>query len=231
MSDAPLRLVIFDVDGTLVDSQVSILASMEHAFTKAGRPVPSRQDCLGVIGLSLPEAMAVLAPDASKPEQLRLTEDYKNGHTTHRETGAAVANQSLFPGALDAIHRLNDAGFLLSAATGKSRRGLNRFLMVHGLDHIFLGTQTADDAPSKPHPQMVLNCLSMTGVDATNAVMIGDTEFDMAMGRAAGCHAIGVDWGYHERERVLRGGAQHIVERFEDLGALIDVVLAGQDRS
>ncbi len=221
MTSAPLRLVIFDVDGTLVDSQVSILASMEHAFTKAGRPVPSREAALGIVGLSLPEAMAVLAPEATKTEQLQLAEDYKTGHTAHREDGANVANQALYPGALEAIHRLNDAGYLLSAATGKSRRGLNRFLVTHGLDHMFLGTQTADDAPSKPHPQMVLNCLSAAGVDAENAVMIGDTEFDMAMGRAAACHAIGVNWGYHDRARVLRGGAHHIAEKFEDLDSLI----------
>jgi len=221
MTSAPLRLVIFDVDGTLVDSQVSILASMEHAFTKAGRPVPSREAALGIVGLSLPEAMAVLAPEATKAEQLQLASDYKTGHTAHREDGAAVADHALYPGALEAIHRLNDAGYILSAATGKSRRGLNRFLLTHGLDHIFFATQTADDAPSKPHPQMVLNCLSNTGVEAANAVMIGDTEFDMAMGRAAGCHTIGVDWGYHERDRVLRGGAHHIADRFEDLDGLI----------
>ena len=221
MRSDPLRLVIFDVDGTLVDSQVSILASMEHAFTKSGRPVPSREAALGIIGLSLPEAMAVLAPEATRAEQLQLAQDYKYGHTTHRETGAAVANQVLYPGALDAIHHLNDAGFLLSAATGKSRRGLNRFLLTHGLDAMFLGTQTADDAPSKPHPQMVLNCLSATGVDPANAVMIGDTEFDMTMGREAGCRTIGVGWGYHERTRVMNGGAEHIVDSFSDLTAHI----------
>ncbi|MEM7060266.1 MAG: HAD-IA family hydrolase [Pseudomonadota bacterium] len=231
MADTPLRLVIFDVDGTLVDSQVSILASMQHAFTKAGRPIPSREAALGVIGLSLQEAMAVLAPGATKAEHLQLAEDYKNGHTTHRETGAAVANQTLFPGALDAIHRLNDAGYLLSAATGKSRRGLNRFLAAHGLDRIFLGTQTADDAPSKPHPQMVLNCLSAAGVDPANAVMIGDTEFDMAMGQAAGCHTIGVGWGYHDHARILRGGARQIASTFDDLDGLVDDLWQGQGRT
>ena len=227
MTSEPLRLVIFDVDGTLVDSQVSILASMEHAFTKAGRPVPSREDALGIVGLSLPEAMAVLAPDATRAEQLRLADDYRNGHTTHRETGATVANQALYDGALEAIHGLNDAGYILSAATGKSRRGLNRFLMTHGLDTMFMGTQTADDAPSKPHPQMILNCLSATGIDPANAVMIGDTEYDMAMGRAAGCRTIGVNWGYHPRERVELGGAEQIVDTFEDLTNLIANLWSG----
>ena len=213
----PLKLVIFDVDGTLVDSQDHIVASMEHAFVNAGRPVPSRSDALGIVGLSLPEAMRVLAPDADDAEVMRLAQDYKTGNRQHREDGAAVAKGPMFEGALEAIHRLDAAGYILSAATGKSRAGLNRFLDAQEIAHLFIATQTADDAPSKPHPQMVLNCLSGTGVDAGNAVMIGDTEFDMAMGRAAGARAIGVRWGYHDDARVLRGGAERMLSAFAEL--------------
>lgn len=222
MAHTPPRLVIFDVDGTLVDSQISILASMEFAFTKAGRPVPSREAALGIVGLSLPEAMAVLAPEASRAEQLKLADYYKNGHSSHRETGAQVAEHALYDGALDAIHGLHDAGYRLSAATGKSRRGLNRFMSVHQLDLIFRGTQTADDAPSKPHPGMVLNCLEAAGVAPEDAVMVGDTEYDMAMGRAAGCHTIGVAWGYHSQDRILRGGAHHLAYHFDELHRIIE---------
>ncbi len=216
----PLRLVIFDIDGTLVDSQASILASMRHAFETNGRPVPSREAALGIVGLSLPEAMAVLAPDASRAEQLKLAQDYKTGHSAHREDGAAVAEAALYEGAHDTVTGFDRSGFLLSAATGKSRRGLDRFLAVHGFG-MFLGTQTADDAPSKPHPQMVLNCLSATGVDPVNSVMIGDTEYDMAMGRAAGARTIGVAWGYQPVDRVRQGGAEHIAEDFEELSYLV----------
>ena len=219
--DRPLKLVIFDVDGTLVDSQDHIVASMAYAFQKAGRTVPSREDALGIVGLSLPEAMRVLAPDASEAQVLQLAQDYKNGHTQHREDGAAVAKGPMFEGALDAIHRLDAAGYILSAATGKSRAGLNRFLDAQQISHLFIATQTADDAPSKPHPQMVLNCLSGTGIDAANAVMIGDTEFDMAMGRAAGARAIGVRWGYHEEARILRGGAERLLHSFLELDSAV----------
>ncbi|MEO1490925.1 MAG: HAD-IA family hydrolase [Pseudomonadota bacterium] len=217
----PLRLVIFDVDGTLVDSKVSILASMRHTFEAAGLPVPSREAALGIVGLSLPEAMAVLAPDQSKAVQMQLADEYKRGPALHRENGAAVNAAPLFPGALETIAALDDAGVLLSAATGKSRRGLNRFLETHSLERMFMGTQTADDAPSKPHPQMILNCLAATGVDAENTVMIGDTEFDMEMGRSAGCHTIGVTWGYHPVERVQRGGAHHIINDFCELDGIL----------
>jgi phosphoglycolate phosphatase len=219
--ETPLRLVIFDVDGTLVDSQDAILASMTYAFETAGRPVPSREAALGIVGLSLPEAMAVLAPDATRDEHLRLTADYKTGHTAFREDGAAVNSAPLYPGAADTIHALDRAGHLISAATGKSRAGLTRFLAHHGLDRIFLGTQTADDAPSKPNPQMILNVLAETGVHAANTVMVGDTEYDMAMAKAAGCTAIGVRWGYHPEDRIRRGGADHLVDRFDQIPGLL----------
>ena len=219
-----LKLVIFDVDGTLVDSQVAILASMRHAFEVSGRPVPSREDTLGIVGLSLPEAMAVLAPDATRDEHLQLAELYKTGHTTHREDGAAVAEAVLYEGVREVIHGLDAQGYLLSAATGKSRRGLDRFLEANKFG-MFFGTQTADEAPSKPHPQMVLQSLTANGVDPQNAVIIGDTEYDMAMGRAAGVRALGVSWGYHGRDRVGRGGAEAIAEHPSDLPALVQELI------
>ena len=221
----PLKLVIFDVDGTLVDSQNAIVASMTYAFTKAGRRVPTRQEALGIVGLSLPEAMAVLAPDASTSEQLQLAADYKLGPSDTREDGKAVAEAALYDGVPEAIHGIDGAGFQLSAATGKSRRGLDRFLAVHGFETMFFGTQTADDAPSKPHPQMIFNSLTANGVDAEHAVMIGDTEYDMAMGRAAGVRTIGVSWGYHELDRVHRGGADAIAEAPGELMGLVEELI------
>jgi len=222
VADQPLRLVIFDVDGTLVDSQAAILAAMAHAFGAAGLPVPPREAVLGIVGLSLPEAMAALAPGLSRAEAHDLAALYKAGHRAalHR-----TADAPLYPGARDTVGALDGAGFLLSAATGKSRAGLTRFLTAQGWDRLFLATQTADDAPSKPHPQMVLNCLAGTGVAPERTLMIGDTAFDMEMARAAGCRTIGVAWGYHAPERIRAAGAEVIAESFNEVPALVREML------
>lgn len=221
MRDSPLRLVIFDVDGTLVDSQAAILAAMDEAFLCAGRAVPGREEALGVVGLSLVEAMAVLVPGASNDEHERLAQHYRDAFVALRQRTGGEAATPLYPGARETVRRLDAQGWLLSIATGKARRGLDHFLATHGLVSHFIGTQTADDAPSKPHPQMVLNCLAATGVDPRDAVMVGDTAFDMAMGRAAGCRTIGVSWGYHPVERIIEAGAERIAESFEELAAML----------
>lgn len=222
--DAPLRLVIFDVDGTLIDSQDFILAAMRCAFTGAGHPVPSDEATKGIVGLSLPQAMEQLMPGVPAPLRDRLVQLYKDSFRAIREESGGEAHSPFYPGALDALERLDSAGYLLSIATGKARRGLDYMLDSHGLRPFFTGTQTADDAPSKPHPGMVLNCLAATGVEARHAVVVGDTEYDMAMARAAGVWAVGVDWGYHSSDRIRRGGAEHIVTDFSALdGVLVEI--------
>ncbi len=148
----PLKLVIFDVDGTLVDSQEHILASMQYAFQRAGRPEPSRRDALGIVGLSLPEAMRVLVPDAGADEIAQLTVDYKSGHTQHREDGSAVAKGPMFDGALGAIHLLNDTGYLFSAATGKTRVALQLILVVKGVPHLVYAPQTGTERATTALP-------------------------------------------------------------------------------
>lgn len=223
MTDTPLRLVIFDVDGTLVDSQAHILAAMAATFQGVGLAIPAREQVLGIIGLSLPQAFAALVPGATGAQIATLVERYRqSSHALTRERDETV----FYPGALEAIAELDRAGFVISAATGKSRRGLERMLDKHDLRRVIIGGQTADDAPSKPHPQMVLNCLAATGVEAPHAVMVGDTSFDMQMGRAAGCHAVGVSWGYHPRPRLQEAGAHHIIDRFEDLIGVVEARLA-----
>ena len=130
--------------------------------------------------------MEALIPGLGGAERDRLVTLYKESFRAIRAQTGGEALSPFFPGARAALERLDDGGYLMSIATGKARRGLNHMLDSHGLRPFFIGTQTADDAPSKPHPGMVLNCLAATGAQARDAVMVGDTEFDMAMARAAG---------------------------------------------
>lgn len=203
------RLVIFDVDGTLVDSQADILAAMAAAFDAADLPVPPQQDVLGIVGLSLPEAMTQLVPGIKTPDRRVLIDAYKAAYMDLRAENGVAVSSPLYPntrGILDDLHGLPDV--LLGVATGKSRRGLDKLLDGHGLRALFATQQVADNHPSKPHPAMLRSALTETGVDAHRAVMIGDTSYDMEMARAAGMLAIGVTWGYHDRARL---GDAHIL--------------------
>ena len=219
MSD--LRLVVFDVDGTLVDSQAHILAAMARAFESACLAPPDRAATLSIVGLSLPVAMARLAPDV--PHLLpELVDAYRSAFAKLRSEGDPAALSPLYPGARDGLERLAaEPWTLLGLATGKSRRGLEHLLDQHDLRPFFQTVQVADDHPSKPHPSMLEACLSETGVAAHRAVMIGDTSYDMEMARAAGLQAIGVAWGYHTAENLRQSGARLVLDRFEALPAAL----------
>jgi phosphoglycolate phosphatase len=217
-----LRLVIFDVDGTLVDSQAAIWAAMQTAYAAGGHPVPARDAVLGIVGLSLPQAFATLSPELDGVARQRLATAYGQAYAAERaRAGAGFA--PFFPGAREMLEVLrSQSETLLAVATGKSRRGLSALIEVHGLEGMFLSTQTADDHPSKPHPAMVRACLAKAGVDARNAAMIGDTRFDMEMARAAGVSAIGVGWGYHPPQTL---DADAMLSEWTDLPAALDRLL------
>mgnify|MGYP006275211219 CR=1 FL=1 len=219
--DSPLRLVVFDVDGTLIDSRRGILSAMRAAFAAAGRPAPPEAEILSIVGLSLPVALARLAPGGPVNA---LVAAYLEAFLAMRAAGAGEGASPLFPGARAALERLDAAGLLLAVATGKARRGLLHALEAHDLERFFLATQSADDAPSKPHPGMVLNALRLTGVDAADAIMVGDTTFDVEMARAAGARAVGVSWGHHAPEALMAAGAAAVIDGFEALDAALDAL-------
>ncbi|WP_227271754.1 HAD-IA family hydrolase [Roseobacter weihaiensis] len=217
----PLRLVIFDVDGTLVDSQRDIVAAMTRAFEGDGLQAPAASDILGIVGLSLPVAMERLLPDAPATLRTRLVEGYKSAYIGMRAEVGAAQSSPLYPGARDILEELHAVpDLLLGVATGKSKRGLDKLMEAHRLDHFFFTQQVADFHPSKPHPSMLLQAMAEAGVDAGDTVMIGDTSFDMEMAEAAGVHAVGVDWGYHPVSAL--GQAAHVLDDFAGLPGVFD---------
>lgn len=216
------RLVIFDVDGTLVDSQTEIMTAMGAAFSAEALVMPPRAAVLAIVGLSLPQAFAQLCPDADSAAHDRLTVAYKAAYNDRRTRMGAAAGGPLFPGAREVLAVLAATGTVLAVATGKSRRGLNAVLGGHGLSAAFASTQVADDHPSKPHPAMILAALAETGIPATRAVMVGDTTFDINMGRAAGVRTVAVSWGYHPAAS-LQGDA--IISHFSELPGVVDRLL------
>lgn len=213
-------LILFDCDGTLVDSQHDIVAAMEHAFTHHGLTPPSRPQTLSVVGLSVPQAIRTLAPAMSAEVQDSLAREFRLGAPHHRGKGGR--NNPLYPGAHDAVVGLAAADdIVLGVATGKSRRGVQRLFDQHGWHDHFKTIQTADTNRSKPDPDMIVTAMGETGIEPEHTIMIGDTSFDMQMARAAGVIAVGVTWGYHPEEEVKRAGAHDLVRSFDDLIALL----------
>lgn len=213
------RLVVFDCDGTLVDGQAAICQTMEAAFASTGLVAPERNMVRRMVGLSLPYALRELAPDASDEQRHAVVEAYKTGFRDLRLSGAL--REPLYDGIARLIDELSGEGWQLAVATGKSDRGLHACLDTHGIRHRFVSLQTADRHPSKPHPAMLEAALFEAAVQPGDAVMIGDTSFDMEMAVAAGVRAIGVAWGYHEAHELREAGAVAVAETAEELGELI----------
>jgi phosphoglycolate phosphatase len=208
------RLIVFDCDGTLVDSQQLIVQAAGQALL-AHDLAPSTADAVrAMIGLSLELAFAKLVPEADARMLVSLVEAYR---TAWRALRAQGIREPLFPRAKEVLGILDGRGHLLGVATGKSRAGLRDVLDHHGLSALFVSLQTADRHPSKPHPGMLEAAMRETGSEPEDTLMVGDTSFDIEMARAAGTRAIGVAWGYHPSALLEAAGAETIVHGFDQL--------------
>jgi phosphoglycolate phosphatase len=215
-----LKLVIFDCDGTLVDSQHMIVAAMTTAYAAHGIAVPDRETMLSMVGLSLIEVFTALGRGKERFPVASLAEHYKLAFHALRESGAHI--EPLYPGAALAVQALAQReDVVLGIATGKSQRGVRLVLAHHGLLDHFITIKTADDAPSKPDPGMVLDAMREAGATPQNTVVVGDTIYDIAMARAAGAAAIGVSWGYHARDSLSAMGAP-VIDTFATLEPTLD---------
>lgn len=218
-----MTLLIFDVDGTLIDSAARILRALELTFQAFGRPPPSREASFGIVGLSLPEAFRTLVGEEAPIEAMAA--HYKGLYGPLSADPALEA--MLFPGIADLIDRLGARpDVTLAIATGKSRRGVAQLLNDHGWQGRFAAIRTADDCPSKPHPAMIAECLAETGTPAEGAFMIGDSVHDMRMARAAGVHAVAVGWGFQPVPLLREAGAQTVVATAPDIEALAPLPVA-----
>lgn len=199
-------LAVFDCDGTLIDGQAAICDAMERAFANFALPAPDRNTVRRAVGLSLPVALRRLLPEADAGLHRDLVEAYKQHFRASREAG--TLSQPLFDGLRDVLDALRTAGWQLGIATGMSQRGLVHCLASHGLTDHFVTLQTADNHPSKPHPAMLEAALFEATTQPQEAVMIGDTAYDMVMAVDSGVRAIGVAWGYHTPDELLAAGAE-----------------------
>jgi len=223
MADA-LELIVFDYDGTLVDSQAAIVATMQGAFAELQLAEPEALAVRRQIGLALERAIARLMHPEERPEaalHAAVTAAFRRRFQALRASGG-VTHEPVFAGMREALGAMVRPARSFAIATGKNRRGLVASLAGHKLDHLFAVLKTADDGPSKPHPEILLQAMRETGIDPAATLMIGDSIYDMEMARSAGAHALGVGWGYHPPEDLLRFGASAVAARPEDLPRLVE---------
>lgn len=212
-----MRLVLFDCDGTLVDSAGLIHEVMARTFVDHGHARPALEATKSIIGLTLDIAIArLLGRPHVDDEASAMTAHYKAIYGGVRaEPGF---REPLFPGITSMMDRLErEDALILGAVTGKSRRGLDLIRESHGFERTFFVSRTADDCPSKPHPAMVSECCNEAGIDAVRTVVVGDAIYDMQMAKAAGATAVGVSWGYATVPELAEAGADHILRTPADL--------------
>ncbi|MEO5376352.1 MAG: HAD-IA family hydrolase [Magnetococcus sp. DMHC-6] len=218
----PVELIIFDCDGTLVDSLAGIAQSARLALEEMGisRHI-NNDEVASVVGLSLEEALAQLLPGQTRGTILKVADRYRFHYKRLADSGQMTA--PMFPGVKETLEKLKNSGILLGVATGKSLKGLLRCLNEHDLTPYFAAMATADDAPSKPHPGMIEIILSETGIQPDRTLMVGDTDFDIQMGQQAGVQTCAVTYGCHSRERLAESVPDFWLDQMDHLPAQLGI--------
>ena len=220
MAKAPDILVVFDCDGTLVDSAHNVIACMRVAFDAAGLPMPTDLDIRRSIGLNPDIAIRHLTAVPLTDIQLeKIVTGYKQAFFQRRQQ--TDHHEPLFDGVREVLDHLASRNIAMAVATGKSMRGVNAVIEQHGLDGYFSSLQTPDHNPGKPHPQMLEKAMMAAGTLPEHTFMIGDTSFDMMLAKNAGCRGIGVTWGYHDEAELRESGAEKLIDRFGELPKIV----------
>lgn len=205
-------LIVFDWDGTLMDSAAKIVHCFQRAIADAGAPDPGEAAVRHIIGLGLSEAVEALLPTERAVVRAQVVDRYR-AHFLQLDT----SESELFPGVQAGLENLAQRGYLLAVATGKSRRGLDRVLQQTALGELFVVTRCADESFSKPHPQMLHDILDRTGTDAGRALMVGDTVYDLEMARNASVDALAVTYGVHDAELLRRYAPAACLDSFPEV--------------
>ena len=211
------QFIIFDWDGTLMDSIGRIVSSMKETAIALDFPVPSDQLARSVIGMSLEKALEVVFPDADEVQAKQLFQQYRKEYIELNTTPTPM-----FDGAEALLLSLKKSGNKLAVATGKARAGLDRVLVSTNLSELFVDTICADETESKPSPVMLQTICQRNGFDISDCVMIGDTIHDLAMAKAAGMDSIGVTFGVNNRQELEAYQPVAIVDDFEQLAEALN---------
>ena len=214
-----LRLAVFDLDGTLIDSAGSIVEGIQACWQACGFPDVDPLHVRRVIGLPWDQSMQVLLPGSGERE-LGLVRAYYDDVVAGRRT-PPPRREPPFAGACETLGTLADAGFLLAIVTSRGSHRVHDILAACGIAERFLTVKTVDHGPGKPNPYLLLQAMSEAGVSPERTVMVGDTTYDILMARAAGTHGVGVSWGVHEMGELVAAGAHRVVDRFEDIPPIV----------
>ena len=224
-SSTRLRLAAFDLDGTLLDSANSIVTGVMACWEVCGFPLPEPDQVKRIIGLPWDESVRLLLPGAGVAEFAEIRAYHEA--VIRGDHPRPSREETLFPGAIEMLDAVDEAGYLLGVITSRSGGRLLELLESQNIHKRFVSLKTTDNGPGKPNPFLMLQTLDETGVDKQDAVMIGDTTFDILMARGAGTSAIGVTWGVHQPDELRDAGAHQIAKSMEEILPFMDGLIPG----